>query len=78
MEKKMVETLKSKEAALPPVEIVETDHENIKLSRDQFEEKYRKKRELKARLELEKIRIEKELETEGSEDNKAEDKNEEV
>lgn len=60
-----------------PIEIMETDHENITLTRDQFEAKYRKKKEIKAKLAAEKIRLEEEalaeqeaLEKIGAEDNK--------
>lgn len=52
------EKMKSGATAATPHEIVETDHDNLHLSRDQFETKYRKKREIKAKLELEKIRLE--------------------
>lgn len=52
------EKLKGNATSATPHEIVETDHENIKLSRDQFVAKYRKKKEIKAKLELEKQRLE--------------------
>lgn len=54
---------------------VETDHENIRLTRDQFEAKYKKKAEIKEKLRLEKERLEalaeqeeKELENIGAKD----------
>lgn len=43
-----------------PVDIQETDHENLNLSRDQFEAKYRKKAQIKEKLIAEKIRLEEE------------------
>lgn len=70
----MSEKLKGSVAV--PHEIVETDHENINLSRDAFTAKYRKKAEIKAKLALEKERLEelareeeKALEQIGQEDN---------
>lgn len=51
------EQLKGKTAATPH-EIMDTDHDNLNLTRDQFEAKYRKKKEIKAKLELEKVRLE--------------------
>lgn len=71
-------TVKEKMEQQKPIVLdpVETDHENLKLSRDQFELKYRKKAEIKAKLALEKARLEelaeqeeKELEAVGSQDN---------
>ncbi len=54
---------------------VETDHENIRLTRDQFEAKYKKKAEIKEKLKIEKERLEalaeqeeKELEKIGAQD----------
>ncbi len=80
----MSESMKGKTAATPH-EIMETDHENLHLSRDAFEAKYRKKKEIKAKLELEKIRLEelakqeeKELEKIGQEDLKQTGTTEEV
>lgn len=71
----MAERLKGGDAATPH-KIVETDYENIKLSRDQFEAKYKKKREIEAKLKLEEARLielakkeEEELENIGQEDN---------
>lgn len=52
------EQIKGNPTSATPHEIVETDKDNINLSRDQFEAKYRKKREIKAKLELERIRLE--------------------
>lgn len=49
---------------LPEVEKVETDHENLHLSRDEFEAKYRKKKEIKSKLKIEQARLERELEEE--------------
>lgn len=46
---------------LPPIKKVETDFNNINLSRDQFEEKYRKKKEIEGKLALEKLRLEREF-----------------
>lgn len=64
------------QTAVTPHEIVETDHENIKLSKDAFIAKYRKKAEIKAKLKIEQARLEelaeqeeKELEKLGQEDN---------
>lgn len=51
------EKLKGQTSATPH-EIVETDYDNLHLSRDQFDAKYRKKKEIKAKLELEKQRLE--------------------
>lgn len=62
-----------------PLKRRETDHENLRLSRDQFEAKYRKKDEIDAKLSLERARLEEEskkevaaLEKAGSEDIKTE------
>ncbi len=60
-EEKHMATLKDKvggQTSATPHEIVETDHENINLSKDQFILKYRKKAEIKAKLELERQRLE--------------------
>lgn len=60
----------------PKMKIMDTDHENIKLSRDAFEAKYRRKAEIEKKVELERIRLEeiaaneeKELEKIGAQDN---------
>lgn len=53
----MSEKLKGQTAATPH-EIVETDHDNLHISRDVFVAKYRKKAEIKAKLKLEQIRLE--------------------
>lgn len=52
----MADKLKGGDAAVPH-KVMETDHENIRLSRDQFEAKYRKKREIDAKLKLEEARL---------------------
>lgn len=52
----MADKLKGTQAAAPHV-IMESDFENIKLSRDQFEAKYRKKKEIAAKLKLEEARL---------------------
>lgn len=72
----MLEKLKGSSESATPHKIMETDHENIKLSRDQFEMKYRKKREIEAKLKLEEKRLielaekeQAELEKVGQEDN---------
>lgn len=69
------EKMKGSETSATPHKIVETDKENINLSRDQFIAKYRKKDEIEAKLKLEKARLEelareeeKELEKLGQED----------
>jgi len=70
-------TIKDKIAtSATPHEVMETDLENINLSRDQFVAKYRKKAEIKAKLAAEKARLEalaeqeeKELIKAGQEDN---------
>lgn len=55
----IAEKLKSGTAtSATPHEVVETDHENLHLSRDQFLAKYRKKAEIKAKVALEKSRLE--------------------
>ena len=73
------------QTAATPHKIVETDHENIRLSRDEFVLKYRKKAEIEAKLELEKKRLEEEAENEmkklaeeGMKDNAPKVSNEEV
>lgn len=78
-----LEKLKGDKAATPH-EIMETDKDNINLSRDQFESKYRKKKEISAKLAAEKARLEleadeeiKALENIGLEDIKKEVKEEE-
>lgn len=53
----IAEKLKGDTAAVPK-NIMETDHDNINLSRDQFVLKYRKKAEIERKLELEKQRLE--------------------
>lgn len=60
------------ESVVTPHEIMETDHGNINLSRDAFELKYRKKAEIKAKLALEKLRLEEEEEKEYQELQKVE------
>lgn len=53
---------------LPEIKKKPTDYENIKLSRDEYEVKNRKRKELAARLAIESDRIQKELEIEGEND----------
>lgn len=62
------------EKELPEVKKVKTDFNNINLSKDEFEAKYRKERELEARMEVEKVRIEKELEKEFKKEQEAKKK----
>lgn len=69
------EKLKSGSTSATPHEVVETDHDNLHISRDQFVAKYRKKKEIAAKLEVEKQRLEelareeeKQLEKLGQED----------
>ncbi len=50
--------MKGSNTAATPHEIVEKDHDNLHLSKDAFIAKYRKKKEIKAKLELERIRLE--------------------
>ena len=81
------DTLAGRTAAKPH-KIVETDHENITLSKEQFILKYRKKAEIEAKLEAQRLELEeaaeaemKALEMAGKEDNAANAKqgtNEEV
>ena len=84
-------TIKEKmqsQTSAKPHKVMETDHENINLSRDQFVLKYRKKAEIEAKLELQRKELEAQaeaelnaLETAGNEDNKANEQkttNEEV
>ena len=59
------EKLNEKKAAV--VDRMETDHENLHLSRDQFEAKYRKKKEIAAKLKLEQNRLEEEARKEEEE-----------
>ena len=72
----ILEKLQGNKVAVP-MEIMESDPENLFLSRDQFEAKYRKKAEIKAKLLAEKARLEEEADKElealqniGAEDNK--------
>lgn len=72
----MLDKLKGNTDAATPHIVMETDHENLRLSRDQFEAKYRKKREIAAKLKLEEARLvelakkeQEELEKVGAEDN---------
>lgn len=44
--------------AAKPVKRRETDHDNLRISRDQFVAKYRKKDEIAAKLELQRIEME--------------------
>lgn len=53
---------------LPEVKRVKTDFNNINLSKEEFIAKRRKEKEFEARLEIEKEKIEKELEEEGAKD----------
>lgn len=69
------EKLKGQTSATPH-EVVETDHDNLKLSKEQFIAKYRKKAEIKAKLKAEQARLEAEAAAEekalieaGQEDN---------
>lgn len=84
-------TIKEKlatQTSAKPHKIMETNFDNINMSRDQHILHYRKKEEIEAKLELEKKRLEelaleeeKALENAGNEDNKENEKtktNEEV
>ncbi len=71
-----LEKLQGNKAAVP-MEIMETNFDNIKMSYDQHIAFYRKKKEIKAKLELERVRLEEEaakeqeaLENVGAEDTK--------
>ena len=75
------EKLKGNQAATPH-EVVETDHENLNLSKEAFILKYRKKAEIKAKLKIEQARLEELAEQEekalieaGQKDNKVNDSN---
>jgi hypothetical protein len=78
----------SNKTAATPHKIVATDHENLTLSRDAFILKYRKKAEIEAKLEAQRLELEAAAEAEiaalekaGNEDNAVQGKtrtNEEV
>lgn len=81
-------TIKEKlqgQTSAKPTKIVETDHNNLNISRDEFILKYRKKAEIDAKLELQRKELEaaaeqemKDLEKVGTEDNAPTEKQEEV
>lgn len=52
------EKLKGNSTSATPHKIVETDHENLRLTKEQFIAKYAKKAEIERKLELEKARLE--------------------
>lgn len=52
------------EKELPAIKIVKTNHNNLHISRDQFEENLRKEKELEARMAIETEKIKDEIEKE--------------